>query len=83
MASGYVPHREELVVAAGQTRDVSVVLRRPPLGRRAAFLAPVVVGSISVITGIALGIACGGYHDCEAEAPLPGTLSPGSGSVGK
>jgi hypothetical protein len=83
MATGYTPHREEIVVAAGQTREVSVVLRRPPLGKRAAFLAPIVVGSILIVTGISLGIACGGYHKCEAEAPLKGTLNPGSGSVGK
>jgi hypothetical protein len=83
MATGYVTHREELVVAAGQTREVSVLLRRPPLGRRTVFLVPVVLGSILLATGISLGIACGGYHKCEAEAPLKGTLTPGDGSVGK
>ena len=81
-ATGYQVHREEVLVAAGQSRDLSVVLRRPSLGKRAAFIAPVVVGSILLATGLSLGIACGALHRCSDDV-LSGTLSPGNGPVGK
>ena len=82
-ATGYSVHREELIVAPGLTRDVSVGLRRPPLGKRAAFIVPVTIGAILLAVGLGVGIPCGALDKCGNAAVISGTLAPGSAPVGR
>ncbi len=79
-ATGYTVHREEVLIAPGQTRDISVMLRRPPLSKRAAFIVPVTIGSILIAAGITVGAVCGSGH-CTSDL-LSGTLDPYKSSVG-
>jgi hypothetical protein len=77
-APHYLLHREELVVAAGQTRSVQVTLLAdiPPkrFYQKWYFWTPIVavVAGAAVATGVVLG---------TRQSPVEGTLSPGIGGV--
>jgi hypothetical protein len=81
-ARGYVTHREELLVAPGQTRDVRVSLRRPPVYKRTGFIVGMTFGALILAGGVAAGI-CKPAHCYDQDAIIPGTLNPGSGNVGR
>ena len=79
-APKYELHREELVVAAGQTRNVDVLLTPivPPkkFYQKWYFWTPVA----AVVAGAAIGLGVGlGTR----QAPLEGSLPPGVGPVGQ
>jgi hypothetical protein len=78
-ATGYQVHREELLVAPGQTRDVYVPLRRPPIYKRAALWVPVSIGIVLVVgTAVAVPVALS-----QRDDRIHGTLTPGLATVGR
>ena len=78
-ATGYQVHREEILIAAGQTREVYVSLRKPPIYKRAALWVPLVVGLV-VVGGVAAGL--GVYYGTRDDR-ITGTLAPGQATVGR
>ena len=72
-AAKYAIHREELVIAAGQAREVTVVLsaalHKPRIYERWYFWTPLVL----VVAGVGVGLGVG----LSQPQPLAGTLSPG------
>jgi hypothetical protein len=78
-ATGYQVHREELLIAPGQTRDVSVLLKRPPIYKRAALWVPVAIGIVAVAAAVATPLALQYYNTNNL---VVGTLTPGKASVG-
>lgn len=78
-ARGYVTHREEVIIAAEQTREVSLRLARPPLYKRASFWVPLAV-SVVVVAGIATGLAVGLTN---RDDRLNGTLPPYRAGIGQ
>jgi hypothetical protein len=77
-ATGYQVHREELLIAPGQTREIRLQLRRPPIYKRAALWVPVAIGIVGVAVGVAVPLALKYQNDI-----IQGTLAPGSQAVGK
>ncbi len=80
-ATGYVVHREEVLIAPGQIRDINVSLRRTGITHRAAFIVPVTIAAILLAGGIAAGAVCGSGN-CTSDI-LSGTLQPFKSSVGR
>jgi hypothetical protein len=77
-ATGYQVHREELLIAPGQVREVRLTLRRPPVYKRAALWVPVAIGIVGVAVAVSVPVALH-YNNTVIQ----GTLSPGSAPVGK
>jgi hypothetical protein len=80
-APNYEPRRDELVIAAGQTRDVAMTLTKIVRPSKPWY------GKWYVWTGIG-AVVLGGTGACAlagcfdtTQAPLEGTLSPGAGGV--
>jgi hypothetical protein len=71
-APKYVTHRSELVIAAGQTRTIDVILQKPPsrIVEKWYFWTPL---TVAVAGGLALGLGLG----LRPEGPLVGTLGAG------
>lgn len=78
-ATGYQVHREELLVAAGQTREVHVPLRKPPVYKRAALWVPLSIGIVLAV-GVAVGVPVG---LASRDDRIVGTLAPGQATVGR
>lgn len=78
-SKGYITHREEVSVAAEQTREISLHLDRPPLYKRASFWVPLAV-SVVVVAGIATGLAVGLTN---RDDRLNGTLPPYRAGIGQ
>ena len=78
-SSGYLSHREEVLIAAGQDRWVQVVLKRPPTKfyKKAAFWAPIISAVVAGAAGVTVGVVLGS----PTQEPLKGTLNPGVGKV--
>jgi hypothetical protein len=75
-APKFVLHSQELIVAAGQRRDIFVELHRPPskFYEKWYFWTPL---TVAVAGGLALGLGLG----LRTQDPLKGTLSPGLSPV--
>jgi hypothetical protein len=78
-ATGYQVHREELLIAPGQVRDVNVQLKRPPIYKRAALWVPVAIGIVGVAAAVAVPLALQQYNTNNL---VVGTLAPGKAPVG-
>ena len=74
----YLPARQELVIAAGQARDVNVVLEMP-VKKTPAYKQwwPWTILGV-VVAGAAVGLGVG---LTQKPSPLTGTLQPGVGNV--
>ena len=72
LAQKYTTYQVELIIAAGQTRNVDVVLQKPPrrLYDKWYLWTPI---AVAVAAGVGLGLGFG----LKAPEPLRGTLSPG------
>lgn len=81
IADDYHPRRDELVVAAGQARELQVTLDRIVRPRKPWYKQWYVwTGAAVVLVGGATACTLAGCFD-RTEAPLEGTLSPGAGGV--
>ncbi len=78
-ATGYQVHREELLVAPGQTREIYVPLRKPPIYKRAALWVPLAIG-IVLVAGVAVGVPVALN---QRDDRITGTLTPGQATVGR
>ena len=80
VADNYQTKREELVVAAGQTRQIEVSLDRVARPKKAWYKNWYVWGGAAAVLG---GVAVCGLAGCfdTQQGPIEGTLSPGAGAV--
>jgi hypothetical protein len=80
-ASGYVARRDELVVAAGQTRDIAVTLdkvRKPEPPKDQWYRKWYIWSAVGIVVAGSTAVA---INYGTTEAPVAGTLSPGAGAV--
>lgn len=80
-APAYQPRRDELVIAAGQTRQLAVQLDKVIVPKHAWYRHWYVwAGAATALVGGGVGCGLAGCFD-KQQSPLPGTLSPGAGGV--
>ena len=81
VADGHHTRREELVVAAGQTRQLEVTLDKIVRPKKAWYKKWYVWGgAAAVLAGGATACGLAGCFDRQ-QSPLEGTLAPGAGAV--